>query len=276
VTRRAAAALAAAWLCGTGPLGPAARAAAPAAAADSARAGPAAAPTDSARRPSFLAAWERGLHFGIGASQYAGDGRPRGRVLDFVDSARSEPGAQIAYELGGYLRRRAGPLRFEGQLLLAARGARFEEALFDVQLAGDSIVAYRRVGRSRRTLQTYALEAPVMARLRFAPWPFEPHLVAGAAPTLLVTASVSDEFGFFVFDSGTMRRFGWNWTAGLGTRWPTGFGALLVDLRWVRGARDAFEDGALFAGESEAWMLGVGLEQGAQRPPPPRERGRPR
>jgi hypothetical protein len=226
---------------------------------------PPAAPRDTvekARRPSRWAKWERGLSLGIGVTDFTGQ---LGKASDI---------AQIGYELGGYAGRRVGPARLEPRAQIAYRGARFRSPKYVLIDNGSGDIDTVRIGDVEYTLSLVYLEIPVLARLPLGGASFEPHLVAGAMPTLFLFGNAQTDFGFNNLDTGDLRRLGWSWMAGLGTRWPTGWGALGVDLRYVRGADDAYKTGLGLPGENEAWTLGLTFEQGAS--PTPRPAGGPR
>jgi len=100
----------------------------------------------------------------------------------------------------------------------------------------------------------------VLVRLRMAPWFFEPHVMGGIVPVLLIHGSYSGNRILRDFESDAFRHTHLGWTAGVGTRWPTGFGALTVDFRYEETDGNVFKTRRGMPGRTRAWMLGFGVQ----------------
>jgi len=198
--------------------------------------------------PGFFRSWSYGLRGSIGGSDFN---------ADLGDSSTS---ALVGYELGVFASRRIGPVTFEPQLIVAARGANFTDPYYGTFTDGLGNYYTARVADLSGVLQLYYLEAPVLVRVPVGRWFFGPSILGGIVPALLIGGSYSGNRILRDFYSDSYRRTGLGWTLGLGTRWPTRRGALTFDFRYEDGVSEAFKPGRGASGSSQAWMFGCGIE----------------
>lgn len=203
--------------------------------------------------------WSWGWRAGAGGTVFTG------ALQDTAD------GSYVSFDAGIYGSLGAKWVALEPQLLLAARGGNFVDPYFATIDDGFGNVRIEKVGEIRGTLSSFEARVPVLVRLRVAPWPFEPHVFAGAVPALRIFGSYSGNRILRDFESDAFRRVDLGWIAGAGTRWPTRHGLLTVDFRYEEGGVDVFEDGRGLPGRIRAWILGVGLRMEPRGDPPVEE-----
>lgn len=220
---------------------------APNAAGESASAG-----ADPAARPSRFS-W--GWRAGAGGTAFT------------EQLAEASDGSVVGFDAGAYASLDAGWLSLEPQALFAMRGGNFVDTLYAVVFDPLTGPYLANAGEYRATLSLYELRAPVLVRLRVAPLFFEPHLFGGVVPALLIHPGYSGDRGGRDFGTGAFRRAGVGWMAGLGSRWPTAFGALTIDLRYETAGAEVFKSGRGLSGREQAWMLGFGVQMRPGGPP---------
>jgi hypothetical protein len=210
--------------------------------ADGARdAVPAAAPVSPRR------SWPWGWRVGAGGTAFTGA------------LADSSDGAVVSFDAGVFASIETGWLAVEPQVIVAMRGGNFVDPYFGTVFDefGDPYVV--KVGEIDGTLSMFEIRAPLLARLRVAPWHFEPHVLGGLVPALLVHGSYSGNRILRDFWPESFRRTSLGWAAGAGTRWPTRHGALTIDFRYEESGDDLFRSRRGLPGRMRAWILGFGL-----------------
>jgi hypothetical protein len=201
--------------------------------------------------------WSWGWRAGAGGTAFTG------ALRDTAD------GSYVSFDAGAYAALGSSWLALEPQLIVAARGGNFVDPYFGTFDDGFGNVRVEKIGEVRGSLSSFEARAPIVARLRFAPWPFEPHLLAGVVPALRIYGSYSGNRILRDFWPESFRRADLGWTAGLGTRWAMRHGTLTIDLRYEEGGSDVFRTGRGLPGRMSAWMLGVGLRmQGREKAAP--------